>query len=117
MARDGKYYRLHSAIANLIVPVGALVVVADAATAFHPYTVEDAWTRGRRKMRASRAQVHSIVRLGPRTEVTWAVSKHDMTFDYFPQKVVRPRDTFDRTQDQCSSGIHFFLNVQDALQW
>lgn len=127
--------RVHAnRIINLIIPVGATIFASD-----------DVFGRfsdlSGRKMRASEAIVHSIVRFvvqdSDMTYYNWggtddywtetlseknfvaaaeARSCHNPKFKYIPGKVVKP-DTFSNEYDQCEGGIHFFLNVRDALRY
>lgn len=122
-------YQNRNVLVNLIIPAGAVVHVSEASL----------------KMRASEAQVHSqfyfekcspahIVRkhsdssrqftmewlnanmnLAPEaTDGSFSTYATAQTFKYRNGQTVRP-DSFDRYGGTCKPGIHFFLNVLDAL--
>lgn len=95
---------------------------------FHarPQAFTGASTVETRKMRADSAYVHSIAYADPRsishleaigTETRYARSCHDMNFYYEVGETVRPSIGFNRFPGICSTGIHFFLNVRDAIQY
>lgn len=112
------------ALVNLTIPVGALVYVRGMA-----FVTERSHASEQRKMRASAAIVHSIWRFGrvydhinktnirAYEEVQFARSRHDPHFTYRPGERVVPCNSFSMDWDACASGIHFFLNVRDALYW
>lgn len=120
-------------IVNLVIPVGASVYIG--AQAFDAGGDADD-----RKMRASVAEVFSIAQYASRGyrfhHHNWmdddlstnfdpkmvkpaavAHSSHDPQFQYRPGKTVTPINPFDTYQDQCAAGIHFFLNLRDALRY
>lgn len=102
--------RIGSSITNLIIPVGA-VICADAWAFEHS-------GRGYRKMRASRAIVHSSYNRFTKELVPKAHSLHDTSFTYQANQLVKPTVRFDkRRADVCSPGIHFFLDLHDALNY
>lgn len=68
-----------------------------------------------RKMRASQAYVHSIYTIDSPRQLRIAYSDADSTFKYRVGQIVTPRYEFSWTQQSCTSGIHFFLNLWDAL--
>lgn len=102
--------RPYPAIANLIIPEGALVHIdnfafeGDFASAYA------------RKMRASFAFCHSIVRTHNKEQVTTAHSGFDVSFWYTAGEDVAPRLSF-AMKGSCASGIHFFMNLGDAKEW
>jgi hypothetical protein len=65
------------------------------------------------KNRASRAYVAAINTWGG-SFVEEAYSLYDRWFRYTVGKVVRPVCAFNRTQEQCESGIHFYETAADA---
>lgn len=99
-------------IANLIIPAGALIYVESDA-----FSVAYGDSLFIRKMRASRAFVHSLVTQTKQTTVTTAVSGYSKAFKYTTGSVVEPAEPFSKREDQCDSGIHFFINMKDALGW
>lgn len=134
-------------IVNMIVPVGAEVYAGP--NAFLDNTSSDS-----RKMRASKAFVHSVFQYKTRDgnansldgdddldDFSWtfsgagdsiptlfdegklrerknAYSGWDNEFRYRVGRNVKPQgDPFSHEFDQCEAGIHFFLNVRDALKY
>jgi hypothetical protein len=97
------------AIVNLLVPVGATVFADSQA-------FDRVSGRTQRKMRASAASVHSIATLDGRP-MSRAVSWYDPGFHYIPGDKLAPRLQFCQLEERCGSGIHFFLNVRDALEY
>jgi hypothetical protein len=123
-------------IVNLVIPVGAIVYAADCC--FSERSALDG-----RKMRASEAYVHSIVKYN--ADTWWPHNRHSFnevhlysennpisfdvsrvstakvahafwnSFEYRTGNTVRPQKPFSMLSDQCDSGIHFFLNARDAL--
>ena len=72
-----------------------------------------------RKCRASKAEVLEIQTVdGELLENVKAWSMHDNTFTYEVGKTVEPKKPFceDRWQE-CESGIHFFINRQEAVNY
>lgn len=104
-------------IANLIIPKGATVVADPRRGEFE------------RKMRANMAEVHSIVRVdytflpAETTRVAKAAAYYHSGFTYMVGYTARVRmapglsGAFDTTDATCAPGIHFFLNVHDALNY
>jgi hypothetical protein len=106
-------------IANLIIPVGAKIYVGES---FGSYQL---WDNHSRKMRASEAYVHSIVTANKqkyhdsKSKFIYkqkGYSGHDNSFVYIVGKTIKP-DKFSHRENICDSGIHFFLDVADALDW
>ena len=72
-----------------------------------------------RKCRCDKAEVLAIENLdGTPSEKTETYSSNDSSFIYKVGKIVKPKKTFceDRWQE-CSSGIHFFINRQEAVEY
>lgn len=71
-------------------------------------------------MRASEAYVHSIVTANKRKSKfvykQKGYSEHDNSFVYVVGETIKP-DKFSHRENICDSGIHFFLDVADALDW
>jgi len=126
------------AIANLIIPKGSIVNLASALYPSRGYSLQSY----DKKLRASFALCYSIVRMVDQTEVKVAVSEHDPTFKYWPIKgrrlpgeierlkdypsssigfakvhYIYPRAPFSMDKNGCSSGIHFFVELQNALDY
>lgn len=98
-------------IANLIIPTGAHVYhngdgAFDARIKIHY-----------RKMRASKAYVHSLVPLHGKLPLKSAVSGYSSNFVYRPGESVVPTEGFSYDDGACGSGIHFFLNLADAMKY
>jgi hypothetical protein len=93
-------------IVNLVIPVGAKV-----------YWEPQGFQRdiNNRKIRCSKAFVHSQFTQSSKTALDVSRSGWDNT-EYHTGKFVRP-DYFSKERDTCSAGIHFFLNLQDALKY
>ena len=95
---------------NLVIPVGEFLFASEKAW------ISDNWTISYRKMRASKAKVHSIINLDTRKEVVTAKSDYSTWFKYRKGKTVTPNH-FSKQNQFCAGGIHFFLNVGDALNY
>lgn len=125
-----RFSRVITTIANLVVPAGALIHVG--------HGVMKCWGRnmGDRKMRASKAFVHSLSNCegwlrshltGEQTPGWWlgkairkennTYSAHDSMFKYRAGVTVKPELGFSTRRDECASGIHFFVNLRDALDY
>jgi hypothetical protein len=107
------YYSRADAIANLIIPVGSEIYIDDWKATVNPDFL---------KMRASQAQVHSIVRISDKKQVVFARSNYDKLFTYVnPQlvagadKVIHPGNGWAQRSGQCAGGIHFYINIDAAL--
>lgn len=90
--------RGHGVIANIIIPAGAHVFITPI------------------KCRASKAFVHSMVNSHTLRPVSTAKSWHSSQFVYRVGEMVVP-DKFSRAPDVCASGIHFYTDVVDAIDW
>ena len=71
-----------------------------------------------KKCRCSKAKVLSITNLdGSESKSGVAVSKYDSSFVYRIGETVEVTD-FDRNRwNECSTGIHFFMNREDAVKY
>jgi hypothetical protein len=98
------------AIANLIIPAGALIYVAPSA--FYMGQSADS-----RKMRASEAFVHSLATQRTGRMLQQAHSGYSCDFTYNVGATVKPELRFSKRAAQCDSGIHFFVNLADAKNW
>ena len=47
----------------------------------------------------------------------WVRSIHDYKFHYRRGKVVKPKEPFDKSSEECSSGIHGFIDIEDAIEY
>jgi hypothetical protein len=97
------------AIANLIIPVGAMIYASNDAFVCN--------SSDSRKMRATEAKVHSVVTRRSKKQEQLAHSMFDSDFKYVPGQIVKPSKRFSKCEDRCDSGIHFFVNLHDALTW
>ena len=72
-----------------------------------------------RKCRASKAEVLEIQTLnGKPLENVNAWSMYDTNFTYEVGKTVEPKEPFcDNRWQECESGIHFFINRQEAVNY
>ena len=48
---------------------------------------------------------------------SWVRSIHDYKFHYRRGKVVKPKEPFDKSSEECSSGIHGFIDIEDAIEY
>lgn len=48
---------------------------------------------------------------------SWVRSIHDYKFHYRRGKVVKPNEPFDRSSEECSTGIHGFVDIEDAIEY
>lgn len=71
------------------------------------------------KLRASEAKVHSIVGIGAANGKVHrtAYASFDTSFIYKVGATVKPVKGFDLEPDECASGIHFFLCVDEAAAY
>jgi len=129
--RDGR--DLTPAIANLVIPKGAIVNLTD-------YDIVGKSTQiSSKKLRASMALCWNIIRLNDRKETRLARSRHDIDFEYRSCKnlvsaqefellkgyprwfnkdyILRPDNLFDMSTGTCASGIHFFVETIDAINY
>lgn len=109
-----RWKRNQEAIANLVVPVGAKVHCSPQAFDLPASSFD----RGFRKMRASKAKVHSVVLLDrTRREVPIGRSSYAYWFFYKPGATVTSTQDFSLEPSTCASGIHFFLTLTDARNY
>lgn len=94
-------------IVNLVIPVGAII--------HFPEDNYSAYCIDARKMRASKAFVHSIASKNNKESLNVAYSDWDSNFKYAVGKTVKPTSSFCSTPHQCEPGIHFFMQLEDAL--
>jgi len=81
-------------VIELIIPAGALVHYPD------PRELDNTWF----KLRASEAYVAKGN----------GKSSHDFLFKYREGEIVKPESKFSRVNKTCASGIHFFLDPEEA---
>ena len=105
-AYDNNYRQV---IVNLVIPVGAIV--------HFPENEYNKFCINVRKMRASKAFVHSIANLRSKKSIQLAYSNWDNNFEYVVGKTVKPKYGFNRTPEVCETGIHFFMQVEDAIRY
>lgn len=74
-----------------------------------------------KKCRASQAEVLNIFNVhlpvGMVNQVKAGRSMYDESFVYEVGSTVAPTQRFDTMQLECSTGIHYFHSVEDALKW
>lgn len=69
------------------------------------------------KCRADKALVVAITTLDEKTDIT-EVTNHNYTpLVYKVGEMVYPDSFDDNRWDECSHGIHFFINKQDAIDY
>ena len=71
-----------------------------------------------RKCRCDKAKVISIQNIdGTPAEAKEAVSKYDRDFKYRVGEIVEVKDFCENRWQECSAGIHFFINRQEAVYY
>ena len=70
-----------------------------------------------RKCRCDKAKVLRITDLKEMVELETAYSQHDNSFIYEVGKVVTVDDFDENRWNECSTGIHFFINKQEAINY
>jgi len=122
--RTNSIAHMERCIVALLIPKGAVVYASNNYRDSIDY----------RKMRASEAIVHKQFLVGQRfhmydgtgpgafetelyKEVNKTISGFDYTFQYITGTSVAPEDGFSFNQRQCESGIHFFVNLADAMNY
>lgn len=71
-----------------------------------------------RKCRCDKAKVLSIQNVdGSPADVKEVRSNYDMNFIYRVGEIVQVDDFDEDRFNECSTGIHFFINRQDAVDW
>ena len=122
--RTNSIAQMERCIVALLIPKGAVV--------YAPNNYRDSIDY--RKMRASEAIVYKQFLVGHKfhmydgggesvletefyKEVKKTVSGFDYSFQYTTGTSVVPEDGFSFNQRQCESGIHFFVNLADAMNY
>ena len=71
-----------------------------------------------RKCRCDKAKVLEIQELdGTKSEVDEVASDYDHSFKYKVGEMVKVDDFDECRWNECSTGIHFFINRQEAVNW
>ena len=70
-----------------------------------------------RKCRCSKAEVISITSLDGNIEFKEAYSNHDKTFAYKTGEIVSVDDFDEDRWNECSTGIHFFITREEAVNY
>ena len=71
-----------------------------------------------RKCRCSKARVISITNMdGTNSNLTTATSKHDVNFKYTIGEIVTVDDFDTNRWNECSTGIHFFITREEAVNY
>ncbi len=122
----------HNCVVALEIPVGAKIY-ANLLTAYYIQGVTKSQIDDR-KMRASEAVVVKQFRIGEANgyghfqgiverkytgykEVKHTRSGHDNSFKYKVGKTVKPVNGFNLDDRICAAGVHFFVNLSDALDY
>ena len=66
------------------------------------------------KCRCNKAKVLSIEAIHNKEQFTTAISKYDSSFVYTVGETVEVKDFDEDRWDECSTGIHFFINRKEA---
>lgn len=101
--REDRWFFHVRCIANLIIPAGTLIHVGTQGNFV--------------KCRAERAIVHSIFTKDDHKIVGIGKSSADWGFKYVPGETVTPVAPFSQSHVVCSTGIHFFVDVNAALEY
>ena len=71
-----------------------------------------------RKCRCSKAKVISITNLdGTNANINVAISNNDPNFIYKVSETIEVRDFDTNRWNECSTGIHFFITRQEAVDY
>ena len=127
-------------IANLVIPVGAEIHV-------NAWKLQTSGFKTVKKLRSSSAVCHSLVDINSRKNELSAISAADRNFFYRPSNLLAdaviaerieekalvalkknklleysvsfltPRNKFSKHSGECESGIHFFLTLDEALDY
>lgn len=133
--KDTSYFQ-GDVIVALEIPVGALV---HAHMFGYGCASDNTMNRALsyRKMRTSRAKVVEQFQLGKvggtgiyklkpgnyqfsikyYNSISESISGWSSSFKYTTGKIVKPKNKFSMDNDQCASGVHFFINLSDAMKW
>ena len=98
----GRPGKSQHAVANLIIPAGSVVRL--------PAYYDS-------KCRADKAFVHSIIRRSDFKEFDQAFAEHFNSFKYHKGQMAVPVYKFDMENEECASGIHFFLDIESAYKY
>ena len=69
------------------------------------------------KCRCDKAKVLDIERIDTGEKVEYASSNYDSDFIYKVGEIVKVEDFDEDRWDECSTGIHFFINKQNAIEY
>ena len=70
-----------------------------------------------RKCRASKVKVLEITNIENTEKYKTAISKHDESFVYKVGETIEVTDFDDNRWEECSTGIHFFITREEAVQY
>ena len=69
------------------------------------------------KCRCDKAKVLSITNIKTGKEISEIASDYDKNFIYKVGKIVEVKDFDDNRWNECSTGIHFFINKESAINY
>ena len=69
------------------------------------------------KCRCDKAKVLSITNIKTGKEISKIASDYDKNFIYKVGKIVEVKDFDDNRWNECSTGIHFFINKENAINY
>ena len=72
---------------------------------------------GGRKCRCDKAEVIGLEHITSHENLSEAISKYDINFEYHIGEKISVPDFDENRWAECSSGIHFFINRKEALQY
>jgi Family of unknown function (DUF5758) len=106
----GNHFDVRAVVAELEIPVGALVVVPTELGGLEHRIMFQ-------KQRASEAKVIRIRDISTDATYKTAESAFDCTFKYTVGKTVKPTKAFNKIDYACTSGIHFFRTYTQAREY
>jgi hypothetical protein len=107
------YSASNDVIVNMIIPVGSIIYVHPSAFSQFAYATNSVY----RKMRTNLAYIQSQYNMHHKKNINNSHSGHRFDFAYVNGQYVKPKYAFSMSNEQCTSGIHFFLNVNDAIRY
>lgn len=122
----GRYNRQHC-IATLLIPVGAIVNLSQTKECKLRTNEAICWNIVKRekgtKVRSAYSGYNDSYKYVPiegKTRISLSnYKKQYMTFKYrsWANDIIRPLENFNMSRDECSAGIHFFIERSRAEGW
>lgn len=99
-------------IVNMIIPAGSKIYIGRSFVNINTTKL---------KCRADKAKIVSIHKAMAfqkgSSKVNEARSLYSNRFIYYPNTIIEPENKFSREYEECSSGIHFFTTLYEALTY